>query len=381
MDEIKLFAVHMPTAVDKPLLEIIHSGYIGQGKKVDEYEEALAEYLENENILTLNSGTSAIELALHLAGVKKGTSVVTTPMTCSATNTSIVSRGADIIWADIDPDTGLLDIQDAIRKLRDDTVAVIGVDWGGQCLDWHALMAAAALYGFRVIEDAAHALGGRYGHGRGKVGNGLVDMTVFSTQAIKTVTTVDGGILALKRSSDYKRGKLLRWYGIDRETDRKDMRCEEDIEEAGWKWHMNDVNATIGLIQLQYLDGLVALQRANAKFYHNNLKGIAWPFPIESLYDSSYWLFTLLCRDKEQRLRFMEFMKSNGIMVSQVHSRNDTHTCFNAFRKNPLPGVDSFTDRQVNIPVHWKLTEAERDKVANKVNEFFAEEALASISV
>src|SRR6185369_1382185 len=127
-------------AIDAPLLEVLHSGYIGQGKKVDQFEKELAKYLDNENILTLNSGTSAIELALHLSGAKPGKSVVSTPMTCSATNTAILSRGAEIIWADINPKTGLIDPMDAIRKLRKDTVAIIGVDWGGQSCAWSALM-------------------------------------------------------------------------------------------------------------------------------------------------------------------------------------------------------------------------------------------------
>jgi dTDP-4-amino-4,6-dideoxygalactose transaminase len=293
-------------------------------------------------------------------------------MTCSATNTAIVARGGRIIWADIDSETGLIDPLDVARKIEDDTVAIMGVDWGGQSCDWHSLSLTAARYGVRLIEDAAHALGAFYGHRR--VGSGYVDFTAFSLQAIKSITSVDGGILASKRTSDNKRGKLLRWYGIDRDTPRKDMRCEEDLLEAGWKWHMNDVNATIGIVQLEYLEGIVALQRRNARFYYENLKGPKPAFPQSNLLDSSFWLYTLLCTDKEQRLRFQEYMKEKNVMVSQVHARCDTHTCFAPFKKHPLPGVDSFTDRQVSIPVHWALTEKERDYVCETVNSFFAKE-------
>lgn len=381
MEEVKLFAVHMPVAVDKPLLETLHSGYIGQGKKVDEFERALATYLDNENILTVNSGTSGIELALHLAGAKPGTSVVSTPMTCSATNTSILARGARIIWADVDSETGLIDVKDAERKLRDDTVAIVGVDWGGQPCAWGDLAALGTRRGVHTIEDAAHALGARYGPSWAwrQIGGGNADYTIFSTQAIKSITTVDGGILALKRSSDYARGKLLRWYGIDRDTPRLDMRCEEDILEAGWKWHMNDVNATIGIIQLQYLNGIVGAQRSNAQFYYDNLVGPKPAFPKEALDQSSFWLYTLLCRDKEQRLRFMAHMKQKDIMVSQVHARCDNHTCFAAYKKNPLPGVDSFTERQVSIPVHWNLSPKDRDRVVDAVNSFFKKEVYATV--
>lgn len=376
MKDISLFKVHMPNAVDRPLLEVLHSGYIGQGKKVEEFEADIAAYLDNENVLTVNSGTSALELGLHLAGIKPGRSVVTTPMTCSATNTAILARGGRIIWADINPETGLIDPLDAERKVDVDTAAVMGVDWGGQACDWTALAALSDEYGLRTIEDAAHALGASYGHRR--VGL-LADYTAFSLQAIKSITSVDGGILSLKSNADYKRGKLLRWYGIDRDTPRKDMRCEEDILEAGWKWHMNDVNAVIGMVQLEYLDGIVRAQRENAQYYYENLKGPKPAFPLEVLTESSFWLYTILCTDKKERLRFMDHMKSKGVMVSQVHARCDTHTCFKNFTTHPLPGVDKFTDRQVSIPVHWDLSVEDRDRVVDAVNSFYRSNKYASI--
>src|SRR6266850_7007599 len=100
---INLFAVHMPAAVDQPFLKTLHSGYIGQGKKVEEFEEALSKYIGNSNALTVNSATSGLELALHLANVGRDSEVISTPMTCMATNTPIISRGAIPVWADIDP--------------------------------------------------------------------------------------------------------------------------------------------------------------------------------------------------------------------------------------------------------------------------------------
>lgn len=376
MKDISLFKVHMPYAVDAQLLEVLHSGYIGQGKKVDEFEAQIAAYLGNENVLTLNSGTSALELGLHLAGVKEGTSVVSTPMTCSATNTAIVSRGGRIIWADIDSETGLIDYVDVERKIEKDTLAVMGVDWGGQACNWTALDALSGHYGLSTIEDAAHALGAVYGDRRVGV---LADFTAFSLQAIKSITSVDGGILSLRSNFDYKRGKLLRWYGIDRDTPRKDMRCEEDILEAGWKWHMNDVNAVIGMVQLQYLNGIVKAQRENARYYYENLRGPKSSFPARVLEESSFWLYTILCTDKEQRLRFMDHMKSKGVMTSQVHARCDTHTCFKEFKQHPLPGVDKFTERQVSIPVHWDLSIEDRDRVVDAVNSFYRIEKYASV--
>ena len=357
---IPLFAVHMPDAVDEPLLKVLHSGYIGQGAKVEEFEAHLAAYLGNPNVLTLNSGTSALELALHLAGVGPGTEVISTPMTCTATNTPILSRGGKIVWADVDPNTGLIDFADVRRKLTSHTAAVMAVDWGGTSCDY-ATPDVLGQYAYPVIRDAAHAFGAPVPAGP--------RFHCYSFQAIKHITTVDGGALVTASDTDYKRGKLLRWYGIDREGSRKDMRCEEDILEAGWKWHMNDVAATIGLVQLDYIDRIVNQHRDNAHFYDESLA----PFfksavPEAKRSDSAYWLYTILL-PAGRTDAFIDYMLHEGVQVSRVHAAHHTHT---AFRESyqPLPGVEEFASRQCSIPVHWKLTRFERERIVTLANRF-----------
>jgi len=121
MDQKVLFKVHMPKSVDKPLLEVLHSGFIGQGKKVDEFEEQLAQYFGNDKVLTLNSGTSGLHLALRLANVGHGDEVITTAMTCTATNMPILAAGAKIVWADVDPETGLISPESIKAKITNKT--------------------------------------------------------------------------------------------------------------------------------------------------------------------------------------------------------------------------------------------------------------------
>jgi len=364
MTPIPLFKVHMPSEVDEPLLKVLHSGYIGQGKAVDTFEQCLGEYFGNPYLLTLNSGTSALYLALQLIGVDGG-SVISTPMTCSATNTPIIANGARIIWADIDPKTGLIDPEDVARKTRLQVTpprAVVAVHWGGMPCDLYALNELP----LPIIEDAAHAIGATY-EGE-KIGT-ISRFTAFSTQAIKHITTVDGGILACALPHDYRRGKLLRWYGIDREGPRQDMRCEADIAEAGLKLHMNDVNATIGLAQLPHLDGILAKHRANAAFYDKELSDFYGKPKVNYPAQSSYWLYTVLLSDSQERARFVEHMTKAEIAVSRVHSRNDTHSCFRAF-KTKLPGVDEFSSKMICIPAHSALTEDERQYVVDTMNKF-----------
>lgn len=355
---IGLFKVHMPAAVDKPLLEVLHSGYIGQGKKVEEFERKLGERLGTTNVLTLNSGTSAILLALRLAGVEPGDEVVTTPMTCMATNEPIMELGATPVWADVYPDTGLIDPLDVARKITPKTKAIVCVDWGGSQCDIATLNRIAQSHGISLIEDAAH------GFGTTALG---ADFICFSFQAIKHITTVDGGMLVCKRESDYQRAKLLRWYGIDREGERKDFRCEEDVKEWGYKFHMNDVNATIGIVALKHLPEILDKHRQNALFYEFNITNPLVKKPkgyIEGY--SSWWLYTLRVSNRNS---FMQHMKDCGVMVSRVHERNDIHSVTKKFIA-PLPGVDKFVSEMCCIPVHSQLTVEELTWITSAVNAF-----------
>ena len=348
---IPLFKVHMPPSVLEPLKQTLLSGYIGEGPKVQEFEKNLSEYIGNPYVLTTNNCTSAIQLALRLADVQHGDEVISTPMTCTATNEPILAAGANIVWADVQPNTGNIDPESIARRITARTKAIIVVHWGGYPVDLDEINRIAKAHNIKVIEDAAHAFGSEY---QGQKLGCHSDFICYSFQAIKHITTVDGGALVCRRESDYKRGKLLRWYGIDRETNRKDFRCEDDILEWGYKFHMNDVAATIGIEQMKYHAQIVQDRQKQAQFYIENLKDVDCLSLPEFKPDrtSAFWLFTIFV-DRLQR--FMEMMEKKGIMVSKVHARNDTHTMFKPFRVN-LPGLDAFYQKHVCIPIGFWVT-------------------------
>ena len=152
----------MPKDVDKPLLQVLHSGYIGQGAQVEMFESKLAKFLDTPNVLTVNSGTSALQLALRLANIGEGDEVISTPMTCSATNEPILATGAEIVWADVFPQNGLLNPSSVEEKITNKTKAIMCVDWGGTVCDLDRLMKIAKNNNLKLIEDAAHGFGARY---------------------------------------------------------------------------------------------------------------------------------------------------------------------------------------------------------------------------
>lgn len=364
---IPLFTSKVDPSVDKPLLEVLHSGYITQGPKVDEFERILAKYLGNEKTITLNSGTSALTLAFRLAGVQAGAEVIATPMTCTATNLPILANGGKIVWADIDPKSGLTDPADVERKITDKTVAIVVCDWGGMPNDMTALMAIGKKHGIPVIEDAAHAFGAEL---NGVKIGALANYTCFSFQAIKHLTTGDGGLLTVCCEEPYRRGRILRWFGIDRDAPTKDSRIDQDIEEWGYKYHMNDLAATIGIAQMAHIDQIVAAHRSNAAWYDQTLDTMFERVTGPEGARSAYWLYTILLPDQILRDKFKSYMLSKDIQVNQVHKRNDHYTVFRPFNNGPLPGVDEFADRMICIPVHSNLSRQDLIKITDAANAF-----------
>lgn len=344
-----MFYPFMPKSVIPKVAETLRSRWIGQGPKVDEFEKALQQKFGWNYVLTLNSGTSAIRLALALADVDPGDEVITPALTCTATNTPILEQYAKPVFADVKYETLTLDPEDIKHRITEKTKAIICVDWAGYPSDLDEIMNIR----LPVIEDACHALGAQY---KGKPIGNIADYACFSLQAIKLITTGDGGILTCLNKQKYEEAKRRRWFGIPR-ADRKFTVLGHDpsydVTELGYKYHMTDINATIGLEQLKYF-GKVFTRRAEiVKRYHEELEDVDGVTLLEQKKDrvSSNWLFTM---HVERRLKFAEMMWAKGVEVSVVHWRNDKYTIFGGLRKD-LPNTDRVTETMISIPLHMKL--------------------------
>ncbi len=217
---IPLIKTGLPDAeILMPALEkVLYSGYIAQGTVVDEFENKFSNYIENKFSLAVNSGTSALHIALILAGVKEGDEVISTPLTAEPTNTAIMQTGAKIVWADIDFKTGNICPKDVVNKITSKTKAIMVVDYAGIPVDIDAFQNIERQYGITIIEDAAHALGAKFLNQR--IGNHF-RFTTFSFQAIKHMTTIDGGMICFKYEGDYEKAKLIRWFGLDKKKTRQ----------------------------------------------------------------------------------------------------------------------------------------------------------------
>jgi len=376
MENIQLFKVYMNDDLQS-VLDTLKSGMITQGKKVEEFEQKLKDYFNYPYILTLNSATAGLTLAYRLLNLNSTRdSVISTPLTCFATNAAILANNLEIVWADTDPNTCNIDLEDVKKKINSSTKVLSFVHWGGVPVDLDKVekLKEYALEKYEielsVVEDCAHAFGAEFnGKKLGTHGN----ICVFSLQAIKHLTCGDGGLIFLPNEDMYKRAKLLRWFGIDRERRSlpgSDFRLEPDISEYGYKFHMNDINASIGITNLYNIYYIIGRCRYNGSYYNEKLKDLITIelFDQNKKSQSSYWIYTLKILFGYKN-KFMQFMKDKGVVVSQVHARNDRHSCLEKF-KSTLPNLDKVEEQIVSIPVGWWIKDKQLLYITNCIKEF-----------
>ena len=345
--------------------ETLESGWIGEGPKVKRFERELRERFGFEYVLALNSGTAGLRLALALAGVGPGDEVITTAMTCTATNTPILEQFATPVFADIQYWTGNIDPSDIEHRITEKTRAILCVHWAGYPCDLIEVHDVARRYGIYVVEDGAHALSASY---RGVPIGAYSPFTMFSLQAIKQLTTADGGLLTLRDKELYEEGKRRRWFGIDRDRRRMGLNgyAHWPQVESGYKYQMNDVAASIGLANLMVIDELLERRHAIADRYHRELQGV----PGVGLFDrrvddrtSGDWLFTI---HVERRDDFCRMMHDAEIDVSVAHIRNDLHPVFGP-RREDLPNLDRYERSYISIPLHNHLSDDDVTRVIDTI--------------
>ena len=354
--EIPLLKVFMPANIGPVVLETLQSGQVAEGPKVIEFENCLSNYIGNQNVVATNSCTGALTMALQMSGVGPDTEVITTAMTCQSTNQPILNLGGKIVWADVQKYTGNIDPEDVERKITPRTKAIIVMHWAGQPGDLKELSYIAKKHNIKLIEDAASAFGAEYDSAM--IGNHS-DFVCFSFQAVKHITTGDGGVLFTKEKKFKERAKLLRNNGNDKGAKRTATRWSLNVDEMGWKFHMNDIAASIGIKQLEYQKEFLLKRQYNGLFLNANLENVSGLELLDCKADrkSAFWIYTVLVDGRED---FVAYLKESGIHSGIVHQRNDGHSLFKDFKAN-LPNLDYFADRMINIPVGWWVEKDDLD--------------------
>lgn len=338
----------------------LRSGLLSEGRQVKRFEEELVARLGLVRPVALNSGTSALHLALILAGVQAGDEVIIPPQTFIATGMAVLMQHAKPVFADIQRHSGNIDPASIRQKITAKTKAIIPVHWAGYPCDLDEIKEIAEEHKLAVIEDAAHALGATY---RGRPVGAISRFSCFSFQAIKHLNTGDGGALCCLRPEDEKLARIRRWFSIDRDNSPQSFLGERtyDAEQVGYKYHLTDLGAAIGLGNLEIFPKVLARLRQIAGRYRREFLQVPGVTLLESKADreSACWLFTLLA---ERRDDFLRALQSRGVPASVFHQRIDRNSVFGGVRED-LPNMRRFNDAQASVPLHAGLTDQECEAV------------------
>jgi dTDP-4-amino-4,6-dideoxygalactose transaminase len=359
--KIVLFHPFVPPEAIAEVTDTLKSRWIGQGPKVERFEaEISAHDGEGHPAIAVGSGTDALHLAYKLCDIDENSEVIAPIFTCTATNIPFLYERAKIKFVDIQPDSMNIDVAAIEGLITERTKAISVVHYGGLPCDLDTLNALEKKYGIPVIQDGAHALGLRW-RDRGMAH--WSSYTMYSFQAIKHITTADGGMLIVNSSDPelLKRGRRVRWFGIDREKKQGGI-WENDIVDIGYKYQMTDLGASLGLASIPHIDALVEHRRKLLAIYEKGLKdipGIQYysgsVLNENGQYRHAAWLCTVLA---ERRLDLQRKLYERGIETNQVHYRNDRYSIFKEYTKGQsFPNMDKVEDNYLVLPVHHLVTE------------------------
>ena len=360
---IMLFYPHVPKKAIEAVTEVLNSRWIGQGPRVAQFEKEFEEkFAGSGKALAVGSGTDALHLAYILADLKEGDEVITPVFTCTATTIPFLYMGVRFRFADVDPATLNINISHVRQLVNEKTKAIVCVHYGGLPCDMDELLAIGREYNIPVIEDAAHALGATY---KGKSIGQISPFTMFSFQAIKSITTGDGGMLVLQDPSIVAKAERIRWFGIDRSNKQKGT-WENDIWEVGYKYQMTDIGAAMGLAGLHEFDQTLAYRQNLFQAYKRGLAGnpdITLLGADATDRTHAAWLCTAMV---ERRQDFMNKLRDHKIESGQVHYRNDRYTVLGG-RRDDLPFMDAIEENYIVLPLHMHMTEKDVEYICQVI--------------
>lgn len=360
---VPLFMPHIPKMAGRFVLDTLNSRWIGQGPKVENFENRFSQEIAGgTSSLAVGSGTDALHLAYLLAGVLPGDEVIVPVFTCTATNIPLLYIGATPVFADIDSSTMNISPESIRSKVSNKTRAIVVVHYGGLPCDMDEIRNVAMEFGIPVIEDAAHAVGAEY---KGVPIGSVSDYTIFSFQAIKHITTGDGGMLMIKDKDKLALGQSLRWFGIDRPKKQQGI-WKNDITEIGYKYQMTDVSAAMGLAALDEWPETFRLRQKLLATYMSELgqckdvEILGCP-KVDRVHAA--WMFTIAV---DRRKDLQSLLLANGIETNQVHYRNDRYSIFGG-RRNDLPMMDAIEDDYLVLPLHTHMTVADIQRISQLI--------------
>lgn len=349
----------MPEGIETEISEILYSGQLAYGKNGKEFEAKLSEYLGNSNILTTATYNQALLMVLSVLDLKPGDEIIASPVSCLASNQPFAVKGLKIIWADINPHSGMVDVENIKNQITGKTKAIFNNLFCGYAGELDEVYKIGAEHGIPVVDDCIEAFGTAYKNH--KTGNTGADISVFSFQTVRLPNTIDGGALSFKNEALFEKAKKIRDYGIDRtkfRTDKGEISADCNIELEGYGATMSEINSLIGLKQMTEINSLLEVQRKNAAVWDNFFKSYsgAKSLNISRNVIPNYWVYGVLADDKPA---FIDEMRAKGFYATGVHINNNIYSVFK--NDTVLPRVSEFISKYVALPSGWWIKNLESE--------------------
>ncbi len=357
--------------------KVIKSGWIGLGPVTEEFEKKFAKYVDSKFAIGLSSATAALHLSLLALGVGRGDEVLVPSLTFVSTSHAALYVGAKPVFVDIEEETLCMNPKDLEKKITNKSKAIIPVHFGGHPADMDAIHSLARKYNLFVVEDASHAAGSRY---KQKMIGGLSNITCFSFHAVKNLATADGGMITTNESKLAEKVKNLRWVGINKGTwEREELVSAKKYRQYGWyydvidlgyKYHMNDITAAIGIVQLKKLERANTKRRSLTARYNHFLKKFKWlKTPTTKSWAKSACHNYVIKTDYRDKLNIFlkERQVSSGVHYMPVHH-------FSYYKKMHLtanvPNTEKIWKSLLTLPLYPSLLKKDQDKVIRAIEDF-----------
>lgn len=359
------------------IIDTIRSGWLSRGPRCHEFEERFAQFVGCKHAISVSSCTAAMFLALKAMGVEKGDEVITTPLTFAATANVIIHTGAAPVFADVCPSTLNINQDEIKKKISKRTKLIMPVHYAGYACEMDKILALAKNWGLKVLEDAAHGLYTLY---KGRMVGSIGDATAFSFYVTKNLMTGEGGMLTTDDEELARKVKLLSMHGMSKDAWKRYSASgtwNYEVLLAGYKFNMTDLQAALGLRQLERLEFMQKTREEYANFYNKCLKdltGITTPFNDPSG-RHSWHLYVIRVDEKKagiSRDDFIEELKKRGI-GSSVHFKplhlHDYYQKNFGYKEGDFPVAEEAFKQMVSLPLYPKMTMREVEKVAKAVSE------------
>lgn len=369
----------------KHVRDILQSDWLTQGPEIERFEKAVAKYVGVKYAVAYSSGTSALHGAYYAAGLKPQEEVLLAPITFAATGNAALYLGATPIFADVEPETGNIDVKTVEQKITDKTKILVGIDYAGHPCDADELRAIAKKHNLTFIVDAAHSFGGKY---KGKQAGSLADMSILSFHPVKTLTTGEGGMVLTDNKDFFEKLMVFRTHGIEKRDEKLVNKDENqgmwyhEMQELGFNYRITDIQAALGNSQLRRLPEFIKRRREIASIYREKLATITGIKPLieKEGVESAYHLFPILVTKepvaKNRKLVFEALRAENiGVQVHYIPVYQHPYYQKNVTtdKKPECPNADRFYSGEISLPMFPAMTNKDIEDVVRALEKISAE--------